>query len=76
MNPRDTVLGAIRKNLPQRLCRFLRSKALHTRASLSFKRGGILTDLFFARSQMGISLAFHIVFAGTDGQDLRVTWYR
>src|SRR5262249_9045466 len=26
-------------------------------------KGGILNDLFFARSQMGMSLAFHIVFA-------------
>jgi cytochrome d ubiquinol oxidase subunit I len=25
--------------------------------------GGILTDVFFARSQMGMSLAFHIIFA-------------
>jgi hypothetical protein len=76
MNPRDTVLGAIRKNLPQPAVPLPEVQSFAHPGEPLLQARGILTDLFFARSQMGISLAFHIVFAGTDGQDLRVTWYR
>jgi hypothetical protein len=44
------------------------ARAVARFCSLSFavvhcNTGGILNDLFFARSQMGMSLAFHIIFA-------------